>query len=100
MKKRTGLAREVAILPEEELRKMPTRQLLGRLQRLRFCEQSRHGSDLLEHEAHSSVGILFKDTAEWKAASEMVRRLLADREHVRRKPDKAVPGRSKGGRGR
>jgi hypothetical protein len=82
MKKRSGLRRAVQILSEKDLHGMNTRQLLGRLKRLRFCEDSFHGSDLLEHEVQSCAGILFKDTPEWKDAYKTVRRVLAGREHI------------------
>jgi len=84
MTKRDPLKRQVAIVAEVKLLEMPTKQLLGRLKRLRFCEESFQGSDLTEREIEACTGILFKDTPEWKKAYEEVKRVLAMREHIRR----------------
>ena len=100
MKKRSGLARELPILREEELRDMPTRQLLARLQRLRFCEESLRSSDMYEEEVRSCTGILFKDSPEWKAAYNDVKRILAGREHVDRRSRATVASGSKAASGR
>jgi len=66
------------------LEAMSSRQLLARLARLRFCEDLSHGSDLTPAEIAASDGILFKDTAEWRAAYTDLKRVLASREHVPR----------------
>lgn len=85
MKKKHGLERQVPILPEAELSVLGTKQLLGRLKRLRFCEESPEDSDLSEDEINSGTGILFKNTSEWKEACEAVKRILATREHIKRR---------------
>ncbi len=82
MRKGRGLKRAVPIVAQEELHAMPTKQLLGRLKRLRYCEDSLEGSDLLEHEVESCTGILFKSTPEWKNAYDELKRVLATREHI------------------
>ena len=46
MKKKSGLKRAVPIVSVDELRQLNTGALLARLQRLRFCEESREKSDL------------------------------------------------------
>jgi hypothetical protein len=85
MKKGNGLEREVPILTEEKMLSLSTKQLLGRLKKLRYCEESPDRSDLGEDEVKSVTGILFKDTPEWKEAYETVKRILAIREHVPRR---------------
>lgn len=72
----------IAIMSPEELHKLNTRQLLARLERLQKCEASALLSD--ESEQPDPIGILFKDTAEWIAAYEQVKSVLAQREHVPR----------------
>ena len=69
MKKGHGLEREVPILTEEKLTALSTTQLLARLKRLHYCEESLNASDLGD-EVKSCTGILFKNTPEWKEASE------------------------------
>jgi hypothetical protein len=84
MKKGHGLERQVPVLTEEKLAALSTKQLLARLKRLQWCEESLDSSDLGEDEAKSCAGILFKSSPEWKEAYEMVKRVLAEREHVAR----------------
>ena len=97
VKKRSGPARAVPLVTEEELRKMPTKQLLGRLRRLWFCEERSAGSDLDPAEIQGTSGILFKDTPEWRAAHEEVKQALATREQIPRSVEGEVrrPGRTK-----
>ena len=85
MKKGHGLQREVPFISVDELRKQPTKQLLGRMKRLRFCEESFEGSDLLESDILNCHGILFKNTPEWKEAYQTLKFILADREHIARR---------------
>ena len=61
MKKKTGVARAVPELAADELETMPTRALLARLQRLRWCEDRREWSDMTPEELASVRGILFKE---------------------------------------
>ena len=82
MKKRFGLDRVVPFVAIHELEAMNTRQLLARLQRLRFCEDIAKGSDLTPEEIDSVTGILFKESQEWTDAFTDVKAVLAKREHV------------------
>lgn len=63
---------------------MTTRALLGRLQRLRECEDSPACSDLSPEEISASTGILFKSDPQWSLAYDEVKQILATREHVPR----------------
>jgi len=85
MKKGHGLQRVVPIISEKKLLELNTKQLMGRLKKLRYCEESFEGSDLLESEVASCTGILFKNTPEWKEAYETVKRILSLREHLPRR---------------
>ena len=70
----------IAIMSPEELERLTTKQLLGRLERLRQCEESARLSDA--DAAVRPPGVWFKDTPEWVAAYEQLRGVLARREHV------------------
>lgn len=70
----------IALLSPEELEKLTTKQLLARLKRLRQCEASASLSD--GGELAFSQGVMFKDTAEWAAAYEQLKNVLARREHI------------------
>jgi len=84
MKRKTGVGRLVQPVALDGLRRMPTKALLARLARLRFCEQSLDTSDTAPEEAQAVDGILFKDTAEWGRAFDELKMVLAEREHVPR----------------
>lgn len=87
MKKRRGLDRAVAPLQRSELEALPTRALLARLRRLRWCEECPTGSDLTEEEVASAAHlILFKSDEAWRTAYSDLKDVLARREHVARKP--------------
>ena len=73
-------------VPRSELETMSTRALLGRLRRLRGCEESVELSDMGTEEAATISGILFKQSPEWKAAYADLKAVLAMREHVPREP--------------
>jgi hypothetical protein len=88
MKRRTGVGRSVPVVAREDLRGMPTKALLARLARLRFCEQSLDASDMTPEEAQTANGILFKDSIEWKRAFDELKLVLAEREHVPRPHEK------------
>jgi hypothetical protein len=88
MKRRRGVGRSVPVATLESLRGMPTKALLARVARLRFCEQSLGASDMTPEEAQTADGILFKDTAEWKNAFDDLKLVLAEREHVPRPNEK------------
>jgi hypothetical protein len=85
VKKRAGARRAVTLLPPSDLEAMSTKQLLGRLARLRFCEHTAAACDMTATEIGASTGILFKDTPEWRDAIEAVKAVLSRREHVRRR---------------
>ena len=85
MKKRRGLERAVTPMSPGELKGLPTKALLARLQRLRHCENSLSLSDLTAEEAASATGlILFKDQPAWVAGHAELKAELATREHVGR----------------
>lgn len=73
--------KRVTSMSSEELEKLSTKQLLARLRRLHQCEESASLSDWDDADS-ASEAILFKDTSEWKAAYEQVKRALSQREHV------------------
>lgn len=75
------LKNEVPILDSAVLASMPTRQLLGRLRRLRRCEDSASVSDASPEDLARATGILFKDTPEWKTSYAELKQVLAIREH-------------------
>lgn len=74
--------RPLFILSQDSLLSLPTRQLLGRLQALQRCEESRLLSDHGAGEVLPEEQIFFKDTVVWKAAYAEVKAVLATREHV------------------
>jgi hypothetical protein len=76
--------RAVPHVTEELLLGMNTRQLVGRLARLRACQDSFCASDFDAHEMDGCDDILFKDDPAWKYAFDAVKRILATREHVPR----------------
>ena len=82
--------RLVVSLTKESLESMSTRALLGRLQRLRECEDSPDCSDLSPTEISASAGILFKSDPLWTSAYEQVKEVLATREHVPRATSRSV----------
>ncbi|WP_166036601.1 hypothetical protein [Sphingosinicella sp. YJ22] len=87
MKKRHGLARAVLPMAQQELEALSIGALLARLQRLRWCEDSRAESDLSDEEVRSAAGsILFKEDAAWRAAYTDLKEVLANREHLENKP--------------
>jgi hypothetical protein len=66
----------IPMMTAAELERLPTKQLLARLVQLRQCEKSASLSDSGED------GAWFKDSAEWSAAYEQLKAILARREHV------------------
>ncbi len=72
------------MVPESELTTWPTRRLLARLERLRYCEESLARSDMAETEVASVDGILFKESQIWRDGYDTVKRVLAIRGHVPR----------------
>ena len=85
MKKRSGIARAVPTMSLMELERLPTRALIGRLNRLRWCEESSALSDMTAEEIELvSDKIVFKNTVIWSKAYDDVKGVLATREHVRK----------------
>ena len=69
-----------------ELEQLSTKQLLGRLQRLRQCEESLEQSD---RDAIDNSGCIeFKQSPEWLVAFNDVKQILSHREHVPKKSQK------------
>ncbi|HKY39526.1 MAG TPA: hypothetical protein VJN18_26485 [Polyangiaceae bacterium] len=100
MKKRSGVKRAVAVLGRASLALLSTKQLLTRLARLRFCEESAELSDLTQGEIGLTRGILFKRTQEWRTAYADLKEVLSTREHVSRTTiRKTAPRRSPASRG-
>jgi hypothetical protein len=87
MKKRSGLGRAVSPVPRSHLEASPTGALLARLKRLQWCEENPLGSDLSDEEITSASHlILFKSDEAWRAAYAELKDVLANREHVAKKP--------------
>ena len=85
VKRRRGSARAVEPLPQAELQSMPTRALLARLERLRWCEDSQRNSDLSDAEVAAVDGkILYKDSDIWRSAHQELKAELSTREHARK----------------
>jgi hypothetical protein len=83
MKKARGLRRAVARVARAELEALPTKALIARLTRLRWCEDGPDRSDMSEQEiASGSELILFKSDPAWHTAYADLRNILASREHV------------------
>jgi hypothetical protein len=91
--------RLIPILNPDFLRKMPTKQLLGRLRALHRCEESAAFSELTAGEIAASTGILFKNTTEWQVAHDQLKVILATREHILTAAER-ITKRKEGGRPR
>jgi hypothetical protein len=68
-----------------ELKALSTKQLLGRLRRLRECEESLALSD--RDVADDSGRIEFKQSPEWISAFRDVKQVLSHRKHVPRRSE-------------
>ena len=87
MKRGRGLARAVEPISPQALEALPTGALLARFKRLRWCEENHASSDLSDNEVASAKHlILFKEEAAWRSAYADLKAVLAQREHVERKP--------------
>jgi len=84
--------RSIEIMSPAQLEAMPTRSLLGRLQRLRECEDSADRSDLDSVEIAALKGINFKADPLWSEAYDLVKTILNTREHVPRPRDRRKKG--------
>jgi hypothetical protein len=81
-------SRAVPVLLPAQLARLGTRELLGRLNKLRKCIDSLTDTEYDEEDATLVEGIVFKDSPEWKRAYADVRLVLTTREHVPRGPEK------------
>jgi hypothetical protein len=69
-----------------DIEKLSTKQLLGRLQRLRECEES---LELSDRDATDDTGCIeFKQSQEWLVAFNDVKQILSQREHIPKKSQK------------
>jgi hypothetical protein len=82
VKIRKGSDRAVQPMSSEQLNSLSTRALIGRLSRLRQCEESPAMSDLSAAEILEISGIYFKSSPEWSSAYNQVKSVLSLREHV------------------
>jgi len=83
MKKGHGLKRALQPVGRHQLEGMATGALLARLQRLRWCEESRDCSDLSDDEIATAANlILFKADPAWRLAYTDVREVLGTRDHM------------------
>ncbi len=76
------MPRHVPVMPREQLERLPTKAVLGRLVRLRECEQSPETSDLEADELTEVVPIRFKSDPQWTAAWNDVKAVLATRTNL------------------
>lgn len=81
-KLRRGREAGVAVLSRAELEGMSTRELLGRLERLRRCEEDPSMSDMTPIEVSEANGIVFKSDPAWRTALDDLHDALAGRGHV------------------
>jgi hypothetical protein len=66
-----------------DLEKLSTKQLLGRLQRLRQCEES---LELSDRDAIDNSGCIeFKQSQAWSIAFNDLKQILSHREHIPKK---------------
>jgi hypothetical protein len=83
MKKGHGPARAIAAISRSAAEALPTRALLARLERLRWCEESPATSDLTYEEVASAGSlILFKSDEAWRVAYADIKDILSRRENV------------------
>ena len=75
--------RKPKVLSFTELNKKRTKELLGYLKLLQYCEESFEQSDLIENpDSSDSLTIYFKQTEKWKTAYLNVKSILEKREHI------------------
>ena len=99
-KHKRGRNAGVAILSREELEAMSTRELLGRLERLRRCEEDPLFSDMSMEEVSVAVGVVFKTDPAWSKAVGDIRDVLALREHVPSGPERRAARQARTARNR
>lgn len=77
---RTMRRRPIKPISQAQLERLPTHRLLARLKQLHQCQESLSLSD---HAGEQNVTAeIFKDSPEWIAAYEQIKRILAKREHI------------------
>ncbi len=74
--------KNIFIMAPDELDQWPTSHLIGRLQRLRECEESLEASDQAENDDSSTNSIEFKNSVQWAEAYQQLKTILSQREHV------------------
>lgn len=74
--------RKLSVIDLDKLDSLSTPRLLARLKRLHQCEESLEKSDRKPREITSTGFIEFKESAEWKAEYDYLKKLLAEREHI------------------
>jgi hypothetical protein len=83
MKKGHGLARAIEPITRSAAEALPTRALLARLERLRWCEESPATSDLTDEEITSAGSlILFKSDEARRVGYADIKDILSRRENV------------------
>lgn len=74
--------KKLAIIDLNKLDGLTTKRLLARLKRLHQCEESKDRSDR-DANYKSAAGVIeFKDSPEWKAEYNYLKKLLSAREHI------------------
>jgi hypothetical protein len=91
---------QVPVISREQLEALPTRAVLGRLERLRRCELSPGDSDLSAEELAHVAPIRFKSTPEWRTAVDDAKAVLATRENLPSGPERTAARKARGTRGR
>ncbi len=85
--------RNLPVVERAELKRLPTKVLLARLQLLRECEDEPAATDLEPDElaaVEAAGGISFKCEPQWRAAYEDLKAVLATREHVPRPAERPL----------
>jgi len=84
----------------KELEAMSTRELLGRFERLRRCEEAPSSSDMTVEEISAVAKIMFKTDPAWRKAVDDLRDILAIREHVPSGPERRAARQARAARNR
>ncbi len=77
--------RKICPMSEKEMEALPTKRLLERLKTLHQCEQSLVLSDRNSNEYISSEFIEFKESSQWIAEYNSLKKILSKREHIESK---------------
>jgi hypothetical protein len=83
-------------MAREEVERLPTKAVLGRLARLRRSEESREASDASAEELTRVVGIRFKRSPEWRAAVDEAKAVLATHANVLSGPKRTAARKERG----